>query len=131
MSLVEFNGRAGSAVSGVSGRMLEDMSSVRTGRGGGGEGTPSRYRAGKEGEQLVDSLQRLAGELTGHLAALSHRHHQLSMGADLSVRVTMDSLRQVSVGGEGHHGQSAAGRCRGGGVIGEVCHGQSAADGRL
>ncbi|KAF2362394.1 Rab-GTPase-TBC domain [Trinorchestia longiramus] len=41
-------------------------------------------------------LQRLAGELSGHLSALNDRHLQLMVDSDLSIKITMDSLFQVS-----------------------------------
>ena len=47
-------------------------------------------------ENLPLMLQKLAGELNGHLSALNLRHDQLKLGSDMAISVTMESLRHVS-----------------------------------
>uniref|UniRef100_A0A6A7G5J7 TBC1 domain family member 5-like n=1 Tax=Hirondellea gigas TaxID=1518452 RepID=A0A6A7G5J7_9CRUS len=83
---------------GASGRMLEDLNTSGRRAAAASEAMPAVAARVPEphSQQLSDALQRLAGELSGHLSALRHRHQQLKVDADISIKVTMDSLMQVS-----------------------------------
>ena len=47
-------------------------------------------------EELCAKLQKMAGEVSGHLSALQHRHRELGVTKDMSLRVTMEKLIAVS-----------------------------------